>query len=98
MTSYLKYERESLEQEIKTYYSEHKDEITEELFKVPLREFTYDVKSSVNAEKYLNEKGEFKMWRTAQGLARYLDMYIRRFDMDLDKDITLEEAVKKIIP
>lgn len=97
MTNYLKHEKKILEQEIRDYYSEHKGEILEELFKIPLREFTYEERYSPNIGKYFNDKGDAMKWQVAKGLAVHLDVYIHKFNIKVDKDITLEEAVKKII-
>lgn len=91
MATYLKHEKKVLQQKIKDYYDKNKDEISETMFRTPLREFTYE------ENMLLYNKEDLDAVQTAKGLAVYLDNYIHRFNVRLNKDATLEEAVKKVI-
>lgn len=83
METYLEHERKNLQAKIKEYYLETKDIISEKMLKSPLRELTYEEKILIDP--------------VTNGLVVYVDDYIHRYKIKLNKDITLEDVLKKII-
>ena len=81
--SYLEYEQEARRQRIKDWYQAKKDDLPEDLRNVPLRELTYEDKREAQDSMQ-------RFW------IKYLDGYVHKYNVRLDKDATLEEAVAQI--
>jgi len=89
MTSYIEYAKEAGRARIKRVYAENKDNVPDELWKTPLREFTYE-----DTKEFVDNDG--RRFLKPENLPRLLHDHIHRFKVVLSKDITLEGAVNSI--
>jgi len=89
---YLKHEKKSRKEFLKTWYSENRHLLSEETKNTPLREFTYENKRLLKDE-------EGNLYHEYQGPAiwvQLLDQYIRHYNVKIKKNATLEEVLKKL--
>ena len=82
MARYLGRERKGMQAVIKDYFFDNKDKIPEDVFKSPLNEL-YGRRMSLNPE--------------SSGLVEHVDGYMRKYKVKMEKDVTLEDALKQII-
>lgn len=85
MVSYLKHERKLLEEKIREYYTKIEKYLSVEELGTPLRMLTYEGNSEIPAGA------------VHKVLASYIDDYIQKYHVRVNKDITLREAIKKVI-
>ncbi|MFA5888389.1 MAG: hypothetical protein WC852_06795 [Candidatus Nanoarchaeia archaeon] len=86
---YLKYRQVSLKDRIKSLYAQLKPDFEDEIWKAPLREFTYEAK-----RKFQDKNGAQRM--PVENLPHLLHSYIEKYSISVDKDVTLEDAVNLI--
>ena len=85
---YIEYEKDATRNYIKNLYAGMQDKITDDVLKTPLRKFTY--------EKKRNFIMDGSLVTPHQNLALLTHQYIHKFNVKLDKDVTLEDALKSI--
>ncbi|MFH1065936.1 MAG: hypothetical protein V1734_05520 [Nanoarchaeota archaeon] len=86
---YLAYRQISLKDRIKDLYARLKPDFEDKIWKAPLREFTYEAK-----RQFQDKNGMYRL--IDENLPRLLHNYIKRYDVNLDKDVTFEDAVNLI--
>ena len=91
MVSYLEYEQEAIKQKIKAFYVAFKDDLADETKNSPLREITYE-----STRRPLRKDGIPLSGVEESKLIIELNKYIHKYKIDLDRDITLEEAVNSL--
>jgi len=87
--SYLSHEKRVKKKFINDLYKEIKDQVREELWDVPLREFTYDKKRS-----FVDKNGNFFI--PQRNLVFQLDQYIHSYKVKLPMDVSLKDAINLI--
>ena len=87
--NYLGYEKKARKEFIKRLYEKTQDQIPEELWNIPLREFTYERK-----RQFVDKDGRF--FAIHENLAIIIDQYIHMYKIKLDKDISLKDAINSL--
>ncbi|MBN2458840.1 hypothetical protein JXB28_01020 [Candidatus Woesearchaeota archaeon] len=96
---YLEFEKTARKEYILDLYRKLKDgyhyglffiQADDDSWNTPLREFTYEMK-----KQFINKDGRL-IKGIDTNLPRFLDEFIRKYQIQVDKDITLEDAVKSI--